>query len=146
MIKKLLILLIVLVILGELFWLFKDDFITKEPLATKEVLVTLIAGEPGKYLADSTGRTLYTFDGDKDMESTCVKKCLEQWPIFENNNKARESYSDPLSKHLNIVEREDGLSQYSYGGKPLYYYMGDKKPGEINGNGADGMWHLVLFP
>jgi predicted lipoprotein with Yx(FWY)xxD motif len=26
---------------------------------------------------------------------------------------------------------------------PLYYYSGDKNIGEINGDGIEGVWHLV---
>ena len=41
---------------------------------------------------------------------------------------------------------DDGRPQVTYGGWPLYYYVGDSEPGEISGHGResfDGVWYLV---
>ncbi|HGG05709.1 MAG TPA: hypothetical protein ENK28_09650 [Aliiroseovarius sp.] len=31
----------------------------------------------------------------------------------------------------------------AYRGQPLYLYAGDSKPGDINGDGVAGVWHLA---
>jgi predicted lipoprotein with Yx(FWY)xxD motif len=31
----------------------------------------------------------------------------------------------------------------SYEGTPLYTYAGDADPGEVNGDGVGGVWHVV---
>jgi predicted lipoprotein with Yx(FWY)xxD motif len=31
----------------------------------------------------------------------------------------------------------------TYGGKPLYYFAGDAKPGDTNGQGVGSMWFAV---
>ena len=33
--------------------------------------------------------------------------------------------------------------QWAVKGKPLYYFAGDAKPGERNGDGSGGTWHVV---
>jgi hypothetical protein len=39
--------------------------------------------------------------------------------------------------------RSDGSSQVTYGGWPLYYYSGDAAPGDVNGQGVNGVWYVV---
>ncbi len=87
-------------------------------------------------LTDSKGMTLYTFDKDVNGVSNCYSDCSDSWPPYfvKKNAKAREGYS--------IVLREDGKQQWAYKGKPLYYWLGDKKPGEIEGDGVGGVWHV----
>ena len=36
-----------------------------------------------------------------------------------------------------------GAKQWTVGGKPLYYFAGDAKPGDRNGDGSGGVWHVV---
>jgi hypothetical protein len=38
---------------------------------------------------------------------------------------------------LGTTEREDGTTQVTYNGRPLYGFIGDKSPGEANGNEVD---------
>jgi predicted lipoprotein with Yx(FWY)xxD motif len=39
--------------------------------------------------------------------------------------------------------RSDGYKQWTYKGKPLYSSRSDSKPGDTNGNGVDGVWHIA---
>ena len=44
------------------------------------------------------------------------------------------------------TKRSDGTTQITYGGHPLYTYVGDKKAGDTTGQGQDlngGKWYLV---
>jgi len=44
------------------------------------------------------------------------------------------------------IKRSDGTTQATFGGHPLYTYIGDKSPGQAKGNGlnaAGGVWHEV---
>ena len=44
---------------------------------------------------------------------------------------------------LGTLKRSDGKVQVTYGGKPLYLYSGDKKAGDVKGQGAGGIWHAL---
>ena len=41
------------------------------------------------------------------------------------------------------MKRPDGTTQVTYAGFPLYRYSGDKKPGDVKGQGFQGVWHAV---
>ena len=85
-------------------------------------------------LADAAGRTVYTFDKDQPGKSNCTGGCLSAWPAF-------------IAKPEAVAQGEFGLiadsRQWMVNGKPLYYYAGDAKPGDRNGDGQGGVWHAV---
>ncbi len=142
--KKLIISLLVIVLFIGLVWFLQNR--APQNKADSTAIVSSRTSETGNYLTDMEGRTLYYSTEDKPLESKCVDKCAEQWPIFEYNNKDLTLATDPLSKRLNIIKRADGLWQYSYDVKPLYYYASDKKPGDKFGDGVGGARHLILLP
>ena len=41
------------------------------------------------------------------------------------------------------MDATDGSTQVAYNGTPLYYFSGDIAPGQINGQGAGGVWWIV---
>ncbi|MGH1350032.1 MAG: COG4315 family predicted lipoprotein [Methyloligellaceae bacterium] len=88
-------------------------------------------------LTDEAGRTLYIFDNDKSGLSNCQADCSESWPpyLVKDNEEIRENFS--------VIERSDGSRQWAYLGMPLYYWVADKKPGDIKGNGIAGVWHIL---
>lgn len=87
-------------------------------------------------LADATGRTLYTFDKDEANKSNCAGGCLAAWPAFTAKAEAT------AKGEFGIIET-NGARQWTVNGKPLYYFAGDAKPGERNGDGKGGTWHIV---
>lgn len=88
-------------------------------------------------LTDSNGRVLYTFDKDPTGKSQCSGACLAAWPAF-----AAKAGDKPGAAYSTFA-RDDGSLQWAHHGKPLYYYVGDSKPGEANGDGQGGVWHVV---
>ena len=99
----------------------------------------------GKYLTDSNGFTLYTYKKDGDQKSVCTGSCAETWiPFLSYNEINLPGYVDELTKQLNFATRPDKKAQFSFGPDPVYYYSGDKKPGDVNGNGMDSAnWSIV---
>lgn len=85
-------------------------------------------------LADAAGRTLYTFDKDAPGKSNCSGGCLAAWPAFIAKAEAQASGDFGL-----IADTR----QWTMNGKPLYYYVGDAKPGDRTGDGQGGVWHVV---
>jgi predicted lipoprotein with Yx(FWY)xxD motif len=91
----------------------------------------------GTVLTDSNGMTLYTLDKDKKNKSTCTGSCATHWPPAMAPSNAK-----PVGE-LSLVKRADGKLQWADKGKPLYTYADDKKPGDVNGDGKGGIWHVV---
>ena len=101
----------------------------------------------GQYLADTTGRTLYTYGNDLPGDcktppvSNCITDCLISWPILPAGTRI-------LAPGLNdadfgAIHRDDGLWQTTYKGWPIYYYKTDLLLGQVAGQGKAKTWHIV---
>jgi len=97
---------------------------------------TLQAPSFGTVLTGSNGKALYTYAGDSATESTCTGACAAAWPPLETTS--QPTAGTGLIGQLGTVTRSDGTTQVTYAGKPLYYWQGDTKPGDVTGNGIDG--------
>lgn len=91
----------------------------------------------GKVYTDAQGMTLYTFDKDAAGKSNCDGDCAVKWPPFKAEAGAT------AEGDWTLVERSDGTMMWAYDGKPLYTYEGDKKAGDMTGDGVGGVWHLA---
>lgn len=89
-------------------------------------------------LTDMRGRPLYTYDKDGPNKSNCNGFCVLAWPPQRATEKAV-----PSGDFAPIPA--SGGPIWAYKGHPLYRYAGDHRPGEINGDGADGVWHVVVI-
>jgi predicted lipoprotein with Yx(FWY)xxD motif len=101
----------------------------------------------GKILVDSKGRTLYLFEKDAGTRSACTGACATDWPPLRANGKPTVGAGASASM-VGTAARSDGASQVTYNGHPLYHYVEDRKPGEINGQGvtAFGAEWFALSP
>lgn len=89
-------------------------------------------------LTDPAGRTLYVFDKDQPSKSNCQGACIQNWPAYVGEPTAGAKLPSQASR----FER-DGAQQWTWNGRPLYYFAGDTKPGDRTGDGKGGMWHVV---
>ncbi|MFV0126723.1 hypothetical protein ACLGI4_03230 [Streptomyces sp. HMX112] len=96
----------------------------------------------GRVLTDLSGRTLYAFTKDKDRTSACGAECVAVWPALTAPS-AVDAGEGIDSDLLRGTERTGGVIQATYGEWPLYYYVGDVAPGDVNGQGVDGEWFAV---
>ncbi|QXJ25727.1 hypothetical protein AGRA3207_007256 [Actinomadura graeca] len=96
----------------------------------------------GPIITDQAGRTLYAFTRDKAGSSACENECIATWPAFASKTKVTpgQGVNRSLVKHS---QRSEGTFQATYGDWPLYYYAGDGKPGDLDGQGVDGEWFVV---
>jgi predicted lipoprotein with Yx(FWY)xxD motif len=94
----------------------------------------------GDILVDADGRTLYAFTKDKGDQSACSGDCASNWPALTGDATAGTGVQAGL---LSAAMQADGNSQVTYGGKPLYYFAGDAKPGDTNGQGVGNVWFAV---
>jgi predicted lipoprotein with Yx(FWY)xxD motif len=95
----------------------------------------------GSYLTDIKGMTLYNFKKDTPGKSACEAGCLANWPLYFVESVAAKDGLD--AKNFGTITRADGKKQTTYKGMPLYFFVGDKAPGDTNGQGVKDMWSVV---
>ena len=96
-----------------------------------------MATAAGKVWTDDKGMTLYTFDKDEKGKSNCYDQCAKNWPPFAATADAK------AEGDWTIIDRTDGTKMWAYGGKPLYTFAKDSKPGDVTGDLVGGVWHVA---
>jgi predicted lipoprotein with Yx(FWY)xxD motif len=99
----------------------------------------------GKVIVDDEGMTLYDFHKDKGTTSSCYGACAGVWPPLTTEGKPTGLMGVSASK-LGTTKRNDGTTQVTFAGHPLYTYTADSKPGEANGNDITtygGEWYAL---
>jgi predicted lipoprotein with Yx(FWY)xxD motif len=94
----------------------------------------------GTILVDGEGRTLYLFTKDSPGVSVCEGECLKAWPILEGELTAGDGVDGAL---IGTISRSDGTTQATYRDWPLYYFAQDTAPGDVKGQGVNGVWFVV---
>ena len=116
------------------------------PAATSGARATSLKTETtraGTILASSRGLTLYYYSEDKrgSGKSVCTGSCAAVWPPLAAPVRAPAGVR--LPGPLGVITRPGGVAQVTINGYPLYYYAGDKAPGQTAGNGIEGAWHVI---
>ena len=88
------------------------------------------------------GQTMYVFDMDTEGTIACVDACVDIWPpvSVEGEPVAGEGVDQSL---LGTVDRDDGTTQLTVDGRPVYTFTGDQAPGDATGDGNGGVWHAL---
>jgi predicted lipoprotein with Yx(FWY)xxD motif len=97
------------------------------------------------FLTDSAGRSLYLWVPDSRTMSTCAGACATAWPPLTVKTTPTAG-TGATASDLATITRTDGSKQVTYAGHPLYYFAGDKAPGQTNGEASNGFgapWYLV---
>jgi predicted lipoprotein with Yx(FWY)xxD motif len=102
--------------------------------------VAVASSKLGDILVDADGRTLYAFTKDKGDQSACTGNCATNWPALTGTATAGTGVQASL---LSTSMQADGTDQVTYGGKPLYHFAGDAKPGDTNGQGVGNVWFVL---
>jgi predicted lipoprotein with Yx(FWY)xxD motif len=100
----------------------------------------------GQVLVDSEGHTLYAFGKDSGTSSACTGACAKAWPPLLVAHGEPEPSNGAGASRLGTIALPDGSRQATYSGHPLYGFVGDKQPGEANGNGSTafgGTWSAL---
>jgi predicted lipoprotein with Yx(FWY)xxD motif len=108
--------------------------------AANGTTVAVASSSLGDILVDADGRTLYAFTKDKGDQSACSGECAANWPALTGTASAGSGAQASL---LSTAMQANGDSQVTYGGRPLYYFAGDAKPGDTNGQGVGNVWFAV---
>jgi len=93
---------------------------------------TVMAGRSayGVVLFDGHGKALYAFTRDPRSRSTCSGACAASWPPYVVSGSLRAGVGTRKAL-IGTTTRPDGTHQLTYAGRPVYYYVGDRKPGQI---------------
>ena len=93
-------------------------------------------------LVNRRGMTLYHLSVERRGHFICKDStCLSLWkPLV-----VARGVTPTGAKSLSVVRRPDGRRQVAYKGGPLYTFVQDRKPGDMNGNGFRdvGVWRVV---
>lgn len=90
-------------------------------------------------LVGPTGMALYTKSGDTATSSTCSGGCLAAWPALTVTAGTTPTAGDGATGTLATFNRaDDGTTQVTYNGKPLYYFASDSQAGVATGDGVGG--------
>jgi predicted lipoprotein with Yx(FWY)xxD motif len=100
----------------------------------------------GTILFDGDDRAIYLFAKETSEKSECYGDCADAWPPVLTKG-APSAGTGADAGLLGTTERDDGTTQVTYKGHPLYYYEGDAR-GQVgcqNVSEFGGLW-LVLKP
>ena len=112
---------------------------TTEPEAAG-LVVTVADSSLGSVLVDGEGNTLYLFTPDGQGSSVCYDQCATAWPPLSADAVAGDGVDAGL---LGSAPRTDGPDQATYNGWPLYYFVNDAAPGDVNGQGVNDVWYVL---
>lgn len=107
------------------------------------VTIKTARGSAGIWLTDQAGRTLYIYTVDKGSTSACYGSCATAWPPLLATGSVTVNGQFLNQSLVGSTQRTDGTTQVTYGGRPLYYFVGDKSPGQTKGQGLQGVWFIV---
>jgi predicted lipoprotein with Yx(FWY)xxD motif len=100
----------------------------------------------GPLLVASNGHTLYryTVDGKGVNRCSSDSTCNAYWPALVVKKGTKPTVGSGVSaKLVGTIAAAHGMVQITYAGYPLYYFSGDKKSGQENGQAFDKQWYVV---
>ena len=113
---------------------------TMAPVTASALPMAQLKGSLG--FTNAAGFTVYVFDADLRAPGTsqCTGACAGVWPAVTPTAGAA------LSHGFSTIVRSDGVTQLTYGGRPLYTFTVDQKSGDVNGDGINSFgatWHIA---
>ena len=108
--------------------------------------VKVASSQFGDIIFDADDQAIYLFDKETTSEPDCYGDCAAAWPpVLTEGKPVAGNGAD--AKLLGTTKRDDGSTQVTYNGHPLYYYA-HEGPGQVlchNVEEFGGLW-LVITP
>lgn len=119
------------------------EAVTAAPTAAEETATadaTVSMGAAG--LVDSRGFSLYLFANDvaDSGASACSGGCASAWPPLTADGALTAGAG--VTGELGTITRDDGTTQVTYKGLPLYFFANDTAAGDTNGKDIPN-WSLA---
>ncbi len=96
----------------------------------------------GDIITDESGRVLYLWKRDEKDTSHCNGRCALNWPPLLTADDPASSEGLPADR-LGTITRDDGSTQATYNGWPLYYWFLDSEPGDALGQEVGRTWYVL---
>jgi predicted lipoprotein with Yx(FWY)xxD motif len=114
--------------------------------AASGIAITSAGSDFGTMLFDQPGQAIYLFEKETTGRPDCYGDCAAAWPPVLTTG-SPQAVGEVRADLLGTVGRNDGSTQATYAGHPLYYYA-HEGPGEVLCHGVvefGGKW-LVVTP
>jgi predicted lipoprotein with Yx(FWY)xxD motif len=111
--------------------------------AAEGTVITVRDSDYGPMLFDDRGQAIYLFDRETSTTPACYGDCAAAWPPVLTDGAPRPMGAD--GNLLGTTTRDDGSTQVTYGGHPLYFYA-HEPPGVVlcqNVGEFGGLWLVV---
>lgn len=116
-------------------------------VANAQAAATVLSGNTsalGAVLTGPDGKTVYLFANDADGVSNCSGNCLNNWPALTVPTGTTPTAASGLTLNLGTIVRTDnGATQVTLNGRPLYYWAADTAAGDTKGHGVNNVWFAV---
>jgi len=101
------------------------------------------ATKAGQVVVDAKGMSVYFYTKDtKDSgKSACTGSCIAAWPPVLAGSDAPAV--EGVTGKVGTIATPEGKKQVTINGMPVYYYVKDKAPGDVTGQGVGSVWYLV---
>jgi len=103
-----------------------------------------VASNPslGQILVNGQGMTLYAFTKDTPDQSNCDAKCLANWPALVSSGSPKLGPGVDASL-IGTATLPSGEKIITYDHMPLYTFIKDTQPGQVNGEDVGSVWYTV---
>lgn len=97
----------------------------------------------GKIVVDGKAKSAYFFDLDKANSGTsaCSAACAANWPAITSSTV--KPHVSGISAKVGTIPGPKGSHQVTINGRPIYTFAFDKVPGDVKGEGAQGLWYVI---
>jgi len=97
----------------------------------------------GKIVVNGKGMSAYFFDLDTANSgvSACVGSCSVNWPAITSST--AKPHVVGISGVVGTISHKGGGRQVTINGRPIYTFAFDKAPGQVKGQGAQGVWYVI---
>ena len=114
--------------------------LTPSANAPVKTATATVNGKSETILTAANGLTLYYRTSDSPPSNVCSGGCASAWPplLFSGTPPSVAGLPGKLT-----TQTTANGSQVEYNGHPLYTFSGDSAPGQTNGEGFGGVWHVA---
>jgi predicted lipoprotein with Yx(FWY)xxD motif len=121
-----------------------------QPAKTNSVVSFKNTSGAGKVLVNSNGMTLYSADQEKNGKIMCTGACTGFWQPLTVSGKTVAKPAGFTGTLATIKRPDNGKTQVTYNGSPLYTFRLDSSTGQTKGNnfsdafgGTKFTWHAA---